>query len=348
MSKSRRPSRSVGSRRDVRIGYQLSSEEHRPNDLVKYAQLAEEHGFSFANISDHFHPWTDTQGQSPFVWTVIGGIAHATERLKLGTWVTCPTMRMHPAIVAHAAATAAAMMEGRFFLGVGTGENLNEHIVGAGWPETEVRQERLEEAIGIIRLLWEGGNKSHHGRYYTVENARLYTLPKEPPPLLVAVGGASSAEMAGRAGDGFIATSPERDLIEIFDKAGGKGKPRYGSLTVCWAKDEKAARRTAHRIWPTVAMESSLSWELPLPKHFEDVAKLVTEDAVAEEIVCGPDPERHIKAIMKYVEAGFDHVGIHQVGPDQAGFFRFYATEVLPRLTAVNARNAHCEAQARP
>ena len=332
MSRRTRPARQKKPRGQFRIGYQLSSEEHRPNDLVKYAQMAEEHGFSFANISDHFHPWTDTQGQSPFVWAVIGGIAHATERLELGTWVTCPTMRTHPAIVAHAAATAAAMMEGRFFLGVGTGENLNEHILGAGWPETEVRQERLEEAIAVIRLLWEGGNKSHHGRYYTVENARLYTLPEEPPPLLVAVGGPESAEMAGRVGDGFIATSPEGDLIEMFGKAGGKGKPRYGSLTVCWARDEKSARRTAHRVWPTVAMESSLSWELPLPQHFEDVAKLVTEDAVAEEIVCGPDPERHVRAIMTYVDAGFDHVGVHQVGPDQAGFFRFYATEVLPRL----------------
>jgi len=335
MARNPRRSRNKKPRGQLHIGYQLSSEEHRPNDLVKYAQMAEQHGFSFANISDHFHPWTDTQGQSPFVWTVIGGIAHATERLELGTWVTCPTMRMHPAIVAHAAATAAAMMEGRFFLGVGTGENLNEHILGAGWPETEVRQERLEEAIAVIRLLWEGGNKSHHGRNYTVENARLYTLPEEPPPLLVAVGGPQSAEMAGRLADGFIATSPVADLIEIFDKAGGRDKPRYGSLTVCWAEDEKSARRTAHRVWPNAAMESSLSWELPLPKHFEDVAKLVTEDAVAEEIVCGPDPQRHVGAIMKYLEAGFDHIAVHQVGPDQTGFFRFYATEVLPRLKLI-------------
>jgi coenzyme F420-dependent glucose-6-phosphate dehydrogenase len=335
MARKARRSRNKKPRGQFHIGYQLSSEEHRPNDLVKYAQMAEQHGFSFANISDHFHPWTDTQGQSPFVWAVIGGIAHATERLELGTWVTCPTMRVHPAIVAHAAATAAAMMDGRFFLGVGTGENLNEHILGAGWPETEVRQQRLEEAIAVIRLLWEGGNKSHHGRYYTVENARLYTLPEEPPPLLVAVGGPQSAEMAGRLADGFIATSPEADLIEIFDKAGGRDKPRYGGLTVCWAKDEKSARRTAHRVWPNAAMESSLSWELPLPKHFEDVAKLVTEDAVAEEIVCGPDPGRHIRAIMKYVEAGFDHIAVHQVGPDQAGFFQFYATEVLPRLKPI-------------
>jgi coenzyme F420-dependent glucose-6-phosphate dehydrogenase len=315
-----------------KIGYHLSSEEHGPNDLVRYARMAEEHGFSFATISDHFHPWIDAQGQSPFVWSVLGAIAQATKRLELGTWVTCPTMRIHPAIIAQASATVAAMMPGRFFLGVGTGENLNEHVVAQGWPETEVRHARLEEAIGIIRLLWAGGNKSHHGRYYTVENARLYTLPEELPPLLVAVGGPRSAELAGRVGDGLIATEPEAEIINEFEAAGGRGKPRYGSLTVCWAKDEASARKTAHRIWPTSAMESSTSWELPLPQHFEDVAKLVTEDAVAETIICGPDPDRHLVAIAEYVDAGFDHVGIHQVGPDQEGFFQFFAREVLPRV----------------
>jgi G6PDH family F420-dependent oxidoreductase len=319
----------------VHLGYQLSSEEHRPNDLVRYAQMAEEHGFTFAAISDHFHPWIDAQGQSPFVWSVIGAIAHATRRLELGTWVTCPTVRLHPAVVAQAAATAAAMMPGRFFLGVGTGENLNEHIVGHGWPETEVRHARLEEAISIIRLLWQGGNHSHHGRYFRVENARLYTLPEEPPPLLIATGGRRSAEFAGRLGDGLIATGPEADLVRAFNAAGGRGKPRYGSVTVCWARDEKSARRTAHRVWPTSAMESSLSWELPLPRHFEDAAKLVTEDAVAEAIVCGPDPEKQVAAITKYVKAGFDHVLVHQVGPDQAGFFAFFAREVMPRLRGV-------------
>jgi coenzyme F420-dependent glucose-6-phosphate dehydrogenase len=319
----------------IEIGYQLSSEEHGPNDLVRYARMAEEHGFTFATISDHFHPWTDRQGQSPFVWSVIGAISQATERLGLGTWVTCPTVRIHPAIIAQASATAAAMMPGRFFLGVGTGENLNEHILGQGWPETEVRQARLEEAIQVIRLLWEGGNRSHHGVHYTVENARLYTRPEEPPPLLVAAGGPESARLAGRLGDGLIATGPEADLVARFRAAGGKRKPRYGSVTVCWARDERSARKTAHEVWPTAAMESSLSWELPLPRHFEDVARLVTEDAVAEEIVCGPDARKHVAAIKKYAAAGFDHVTVHQVGPDQAGFFEFYAREVLPRLRAL-------------
>jgi G6PDH family F420-dependent oxidoreductase len=239
---------------------------------------------------------------------------------------------MHPAIVAQAAATASALLPGRFFLGVGSGENLNEHIVGQGWPETEVRQARLEEAIHVIRRLWTGDLISHHGPNYTVENARLYTLPDELPPLLVAVGGPESVALAGRVGDGLITTSPERDLIAGFEAAGGKGKSRYGGVTVCWGEDEAAARKTAHAIWPTAAMESSLSWELPLPKHFEDVATLVTEDSVATEIVCGPDPHRHAEAIMKYARAGFDHVSVHQVGPDQSGFFRFFSSQVMPKL----------------
>ena len=321
----------------LQIGYKLSSEEHRPNDLVRYAAMAEDAGFTFALISDHYHPWIDRQGQSPFVWCVIGGIAHATRRLRLGTAVTCPTVRMHPAVVAHAAATAAAMLEGRFFFGVGTGENLNEHVVGQGWPETEVRQERLVEAIEIIRLLWRGGYRSHHGRHYTVENARLYTLPETLPPLMIAAGGPKSAEIAARLGDGLIGTSPDKEMLSKFDEAGGRGKPKIAEVTVCWAADEQSARRTAHEWWPTAAMESSLSWELPLPKHFQDVATLVTEDAVAETVVCGPDIDRHVEAITKYADAGYGHVCVHQVGPDQQGFLQFYQREVLPRLTTLRA-----------
>src|SRR5919109_184327 len=207
----------------VELGYKLSSEEQRPNDLVRYAAMAEDAGFGFSLISDHYHPWIDKQGQSPFVWCVIGGIAHATKRLRLGTGVTCPTVRVHPAIMAQAAATAAAMTEGRFFFGVGTGENLNEHVVGQGWPETEVRQERLREAIEIIRLLWRGGYHSHHGRHFTVENARLYTLPKTLPPIMVAVGGSKSAELAGRLGDGMVGTSPNKETMKKFEAAGGRG-----------------------------------------------------------------------------------------------------------------------------
>jgi coenzyme F420-dependent glucose-6-phosphate dehydrogenase len=327
---------------DVSLGYKLSSEELSPAELVRYAGLAEEGGFEFALISDHFHPWTDRQGQSPFVWSVLGAIAQATDRLRVGTAVTCPSGRIHPAIVAQAAATTASLMPDRFFLGVGTGENLNEHILGRGWPETELRQERLEEAIEVIRLLWRGGNQSHHGRHFTVENARLYTLPAAPPPLMVAAGGERGAQKAARLGDGMIGTSPDASLMAAFEEAGGAGKPRYGELTVCWARDEKSARRIAHQNWPTAAMESSLSWELPLPEHFEAVAQLVTEDQVAESVVCGPDPAKHLEAISKYAGAGYDHVCVHQVGKDQEGFLNFYRKEIIPALAPAAPRaNGH-------
>jgi coenzyme F420-dependent glucose-6-phosphate dehydrogenase len=326
-----------GRRPAVELGYKLSSEEQAPAAMVKHAQLAEAAGFAFALISDHYHPWIDRQGQSPFVWSVIGALAQATTRLRIGTAVTCPSFRIHPAVIAQAAATSAAMLPGRFFLGLGTGENLNEHVIGAGWPETEVRQERLAEAIDILRRLFGGENTSYRGAHFTVENARLYTLPPKPPPILVAAGGRASAELAGRLGDGMIGTDADAEVLEAFAKAGGDGKPRYGELTVCWAEDEAAARRTAREIWPTAAMESALSWELPLPSHFEAVASLVTEDAVAESVTCGPDPAAHIKAIKRYADAGYDHICVHQVGPDQEGFFEFYREAVLPRLQGIDS-----------
>ena len=320
------------------IGYALSSEEHAPNDLVKNARRAEEAGFTFALISDHFHPWVDSQGHSPFVWSVIGAIAHATERLRLGTGVTCPLIRIHPAIIAQAAATAAAMMPGRFFLGVGTGENLNEHILGDRWPPHDVRGEMLKEAIEVIRLLWQGGQQSYHGAYYTVENARIYTLPDQPPPIMVAAAGPKAAEVAGQIGDGLIGTSPEAEVVQSFEKAGGARKPRYGQVTVCWAQDEAAARRTAYEIWPNAANEGELSQELPAPAHFEQVAKMVTEDQVAKTVICGPDPQHHIGAIRKYVDAGYDHVYVHQVGHDQEGFLRFYQQHVLPEFQSARTK----------
>ena len=316
----------------VRIGYSLSSEEHAPHDLIRYARQAEETGFTYALISDHFHPWIDRQGQSPFVWGVIGGIAQATEELQLGTGVTAPIRRIHPAIVAQASATAAAMMPGRFFLGVGSGENLNEHIVGDEWPRPGVRLEMLEEAIEIIRLLWRGGTQSFRGRHYSVDRARIYTLPEQPPPVLVAAKGERAVELAGRIGDGLIGVGPDRDLIRRFEKAGGDGKPRYGQVHVCWAESEAQARRTAHEWWPNTALKGNLNVDLATPEDFERAVELITEDEVAESVTCGPDPERHLEAIRAYSEAGYDHIYIHQVGPDQDGFFRFYRTEILPAV----------------
>jgi G6PDH family F420-dependent oxidoreductase len=313
------------------LGYALSSEEHPPADLARNAAAAEEAGFSFALISDHFHPWIDRQGHSPFVWGVLGAISQVTERLVVGTGVTCPTIRTHPAIIAHAAATAGAQMPGRFFLGVGSGENLNEHVLGDRWPEWDVRAEMLQEAVEVIRALWTGEVTSHRGRHYTVQNARIYTRPPEPIPIHVAASGERMAELAGRIGDGFIGTGPDRPVIEAFREAGGSG-PMFGQVTVCWAASEREARRTAHRYWPTAAIRGEATQELPNPAHFEQLAEMVTEDQVAEAIPCGPDPEVHLAKVREYIDAGYDHVYLHQVGPDQTGFLEFARRELLPVL----------------
>jgi coenzyme F420-dependent glucose-6-phosphate dehydrogenase len=315
------------------LGYKLSSEEHPPGNLVGYARRAEAAGFSFALISDHFHPWIDRQGHSPFVWSVIGGIAETTSSLRLGTGVTCPTMRVHPAVIAQAAATSAAMMPGRFFLGVGSGENLNEHILGDHWPEVDVRLEMLEEAVEVIRLLWDGGLKSHRGRHYTVENARIYSLPEAVPPIYVAASGSKAAKLAGRIGDGLINVAPSKDIIDDFEAAGGKGKPRYAEVNVCWGPDRAAAVKTAHEWWPNIGIKGQLSQELALPSFFEQASASVDEEEVASVVACGPDAAEHIATLEKFVEAGYEHLCIHQIGPDQDGFFDFYEVKVLPRLT---------------
>jgi coenzyme F420-dependent glucose-6-phosphate dehydrogenase len=314
------------------LGYTLSSEEHPPDVLVRNARSAEEAGFPFALVSDHYHPWIDRQGQSPFVWSVIGAVAQATERIRLGTGVTCPTIRIHPAVIAQAAATSAAMMPGRFFLGVGTGENLNEHVLGDRWPSVDERQELLEEAVSLMRELWDGGLVSHDGPAYTVDRARIYTLPDEPPPVYVAAAGPESAELAGRIGDGLISVAPDDEVVSAFARAGGDGKPRYGQLHVCWGEDEADARRLAHELWPNSALKGTLGQELPAPSHFEQAAEMVTEDDVAELVPCGPDPDRILEAIREYEQAGFDHVYLHQIGPDQDGFIGFCRDELLPRV----------------
>jgi G6PDH family F420-dependent oxidoreductase len=314
----------------ISLGYKLSSEEHAPHELIAHAKRAEEAGFGFGMISDHYHPWIDKQGHSPFVWSVIGGISQVTRRLSVVTGVTCPTVRVHPAIVAQAAATSACLLPGRFMLGVGTGENLNEHILGEVWPSAAVRREMLEEAIQVMRALWEGDDTSHRGRYYTVENARIYSLPQQPPPIFVAASGEKAAELAGRDGDGLVATAPNKEVVQTFERSGGKGKPRYAELTVCWAADEASAKKTAHEIWPLAGIGGELSQELPLPRHFEQAAKTVREEDIAESVPCGPDPARHREAIQKYADAGFTHLAVHQIGPDQEGFFKFYEREILP------------------
>jgi G6PDH family F420-dependent oxidoreductase len=295
---------------------------------------AEATGFTFALISDHFHPWVSAQGHSPFVWAVLGGAATATRTIEIGTGVTCPIIRIHPAILAQAAATIAAMMEGRFFFGVGTGENLNEHILGDRWVPYDIRAEMFEEAIGLIRELWKGEVTSQWGDYYTVEDARLYTVPNTLPPIMVAASGKNSAQMAGRIGDGLINTSPDADIVKAFQQAGGGDKPRYGQLTVCWAPTQEEAVETAYKIWPNSGLKGDLNTELRTVRHFEQVTAMVSKEDIAESVICGPDPEPYIKHLQEFVDAGYDHLYIHQVGSDQAGFFKFFERELRDHLPA--------------
>lgn len=313
------------------IGYFLASEEHGPNALVDIAVRAEAAGFSKVWISDHYHPWIEAQGSSPFVWAVIGGISRASN-LHVTTAVTCPTVRIHPAVVAHAAATATIMLDGRFSLGVGSGENLNEHILGTVWPETSVRLEMLEEAIEVMRSLWSGGFQSHRGRHYTVQNARIYDLPGSPPPVLVSGFGPKATELAGRVGDGYVTVMPNEEMIRMFKESGGEGKPVTAGLKVCWADDETEARRLAHKLWPNEGVPGELAQELPMPAHFEQASELVTEEHMGDSIACGPDPDRHVEAVKPFIQAGCDEIYISQMGDAQEGFFTFYEKELRPRL----------------
>jgi coenzyme F420-dependent glucose-6-phosphate dehydrogenase len=308
----------------MEIGYKLCSEERNPIQLVRDAVRAEETGFSFAAISDHYHPWLDVQGESPFVWGVLGAIAAKTHRLHVGTAVTCPTGRIHPALVAQAAATAASLFGGRFFLGVGSGENLNEHVVGTSWPSAVKRQDMLEEAVGIIRELWKGELYSHDGPYFTVDRARIYSLPDPLPPIYVAAAGEEAARLAGRAGDGLMSTAPKRETVQTFEQSGGEGKPRIAEMTVCYDTDPERAKLTLKHLWPMPGIPEDLSAELPLPRQFEQTAELVGSEEL-EEIVTGDDADRFHEGIAAYEKAGFDHVILHQVGQDQDGFMRFAA-----------------------
>jgi coenzyme F420-dependent glucose-6-phosphate dehydrogenase len=319
----------------MELGYTLSSEEHAPGALVDQARRAEAVGFDFALISDHFHPWIDAQGQSPFVWAVLGGIARETRTLPVGTGVTCPLLRLHPAVVAHASATAAAMLGPRFFLGVGTGERLNEHVLGDRWPPPAERLDMLAEAIEVIRQLWSGAEVTHDGAYFSVEQARLYTLPDQPPALLMAAGGARAARLAATAADGLVSVAPDAAVVRAFDEAGGTGMPRYGQLHCCWAEQLDQALATARRVWPTNSLPGVLNAELATPAQFEAAASQVTDDMLRAQLPLGPDPRPYVDQIQTYAEAGFDHVYLHQIGPDQEGFFRFCERELLPAAASI-------------
>jgi coenzyme F420-dependent glucose-6-phosphate dehydrogenase len=308
------------------IGFALSSEDHPPNDLVRQAALAEQAGFTFCLISDHYHPWISKQGHAPFVWSTLGGIAQATSTIRVGTGVTCPLIRIHPAIVAQAAATVGCMMPGRFFLGVGTGENLNEHVLGARWPAPDERLEMLEEAVEAMRLLWQGGEQTHRGKHYTVDRTQIFDIPDGGIDVYVAAAQPNAAELAGRIGDGLISTSPDEEVVQKF----GPDKPKLGMKHCAYDSDAQAGLKRAHELWPNNALQGSLSQELPTPSDFEGAAPMVSEDDIAESIPHGPDPAPYLEQISEFEQAGFTHVYIHQIGDNQEEFCDWAARELLP------------------
>jgi G6PDH family F420-dependent oxidoreductase len=313
------------------IGYTLSSEEHDPLTLVANAGLAEAAGFDFVSISDHYHPWVDRQGHSAFVWSVIGGVAASTKRIALGTGVTCPIQRIHPAIVAHAAATSGCLMPGRFVLGLGTGEALNEHVTGERWPEYEVRARRLEEAVEVIRALWGGEVTSHHGTHFTVENARIYDVADPLPPIVIAAGGPRSGELAGRIGDGLWLSSVDQGTIDAYRQAGGAG-PVYAQLGVCWGPSKEEAVKLAHDIWPNAGIRGQVSQELPSPVHFGELAQMVRPEDIEQAIPCGPDVAPILERAREALDAGVTHLYLHQIGPRQEPFLEMAARDILPAL----------------
>ena len=315
----------------MRIGYFLSCEEFTPAQLLEQARLAQTAGFDALWISDHYHPWNDEQGQSPFVWSVVGALAEACD-LPVTTAVTCPTIRTHPAVIAQAAATSAVMHKGRFQLGVGTGEALNEHILGDAWPSIDTRLEMLEEAVEVMRQLWQGGFVTTRGRHYTVDHAQIYTLPDQPPPVYVSGFGPKAIELAGRIGDGYVGTSPDADLLQRFRKAGGDRKPTQGGFKVCYADDESTAIKTAHRLWANSGLPGELAQVLPSPKHFEQASQLVTEDMTATAVACGPDAEQHIQQARSFIDAGYDEIYVANMGPHYHGCIDLWRDEVLPEL----------------
>jgi G6PDH family F420-dependent oxidoreductase len=310
----------------TRFGLTLSSEEHPPRRLVDIAELAEAHDFEFVSISDHYHPWIDAQGHSPFVWSMLGAIAERTSGLDVAVGVTCPTMRIHPAVLAQATATTGHLLDGRFTWGVGTGEALNEHITGERWPIAPDRIAMLEEAIDIIRRLWTGDEVTVRGDHFTVENARIYDPPSSSIPIVVSAFGPEAAKMAARAGDGLW-TGADAEIIETWRQAGGRG-PVYSQITVCWAPTRDEAVELAHRVWPNTGVPGQLSQDLPTPKHFEQAASTVTKEMIADAVPCGPDAGPIIDKVREAVDAGVDHVYLHQIGGDQEGFCKVWATEI--------------------
>jgi G6PDH family F420-dependent oxidoreductase len=316
----------------LQFGYKLMSEEHGPRDLVANAARAEAAGFDFVSISDHFHPWLEAQGHSPFAWSVLGAIARATKTVQITTGLTCPIIRYHPAIIAQAAATVSLLSEGRFSLAIGAGERLNEHVTGARWPSTPERHSMLSEAIDIFRLLWSGKLHSHKGEHFEIGHARLYDPPEAPIPVIVGVSGESSVKLAADKAEGIMATEPKKSLTDGFRQQSKKSGPCYSEVALAWGPSEAEALKMAKERFSFSALAWDVNSELPTVEGFEAATKFIKAEDLAETISAGPDPERHIQAIRKHIDAGFDHICLVGIGPDQEGFCRFFKDELAPRL----------------
>lgn len=315
----------------MQIGYKLFAEAFSPQEMVRQAVRAEEAGFDFVEISDHYHPWLESHGHSGFAWSILAAIATRTERIRLATGVTCPTIRYHPAIVAQAAATTALLSDGRFTLGVGSGERLSEHVTGAEWPVIGVRQEMLREALDIIRLLWSGGYRTYRGRYLSIEDAQVFDLPETPPEIAVAAGGPQAARIAAELGDALFVTEPRTDLVEAYTAAGGTGA-RYAEVPLAWAPTEQEALSSAHerfRFGPTGWKVQS---ELPNVRNFEAATQFVRVEDMAGVFGAGPDVDAHVATVRGFADAGYDRLALINAGPDPDGFFGFFADELAGRV----------------
>jgi G6PDH family F420-dependent oxidoreductase len=311
----------------MKLGYFLSCEEYAPAELIEQTKLAADAGFSGLWISDHFHPWLDTQGESAFVWSMIGAVSQACD-LPIMTAVTCPTVRIQPAVVAQAAATSAVLTQGRFVLGVGTGEALNEHITGDAWPSAPVRREMLSEAVEVMRRLWTGEVVNHRGQYYTVEHARIYTCPEQPPPVYVSGFGSDAIALATEIGDGFVSTKPDADAVRQFRQQAGPSKPAVAGTKGCFAATTDEGLKIAHQLWPTEGLPGELSQVLPDPEHFAQATELVTPDMI--KMAHGPNPEAYLEMIDMYRDAGYDALHIAAVGPHYRELIDLFAREILP------------------
>jgi G6PDH family F420-dependent oxidoreductase len=318
----------------TRIGYTLMTEQSSARDLVRYAEQAEAAGFDFEVCSDHYFPWLESQGHSPYAWSVLGAVSQVTERVEMMTYVTCPTRRYHPAVVAQKAATMGLLSNGRFVLGLGAGENLNEHVVGP-WPGVDVRHEMLAEAVDIIKGLLAGGYFNRRGVHFEVDSAKIWDLPDEPVRIGLAVSGAQSCALAGEMAELMIAVEPNSELGDAFDAAGGSGKPRVGQMPVSFDRDRDKAIARAHEQFRWFGGGWKVNAELPGPAGFAAASQFVTPDDVADAIPCGDDVDAVVEAAAAWTKAGFTHLALVQIGGDtQEEFIEWAQTDLLPALRA--------------